>query len=144
MNNLCVCKCFLHLSLGYIFFNPSHFYLLPILSLNNLKFWKFWNDLEISNLFFLFSPILIFYSIMLSLLVLLALSYYFHCAGFVGFLFIMEQFIENKNLKMNVGIEIFENEMLMEDELVIETSMENLSLQTQVRSVNQTNDERMK
>jgi len=81
---------------------------------------------------------------MLSLLVLLALSYYFHCAGFVGFLFIMEQFIENKNLKMNVGIEIFENEMLMEDELVIETSMENLSLQTQVRSVNQTNDERMK
>jgi hypothetical protein len=81
---------------------------------------------------------------MLSLLVLLALSYYFHCASFVGFLFIMEQFIENKNLKMNVGIEIFENEMLMEDELVIETSMENLSLQTQVRSVNQTNDERMK
>jgi hypothetical protein len=32
----------------------------------------------------------------------------------------------------------------MEDELVIETSMENLSLQTQVRSVNQTDDERMK
>jgi hypothetical protein len=42
---------------------------------------------------------------------------------------------------MNVGIEIFENETLMEDELVIKTSMENLSLQTQVNNVNQTHDE---
>jgi hypothetical protein len=53
----------------------------------------------------------------------------------------MEQFSEIENLKMNVGIEIFENEMLMEDELIIKTLMENLSLQTQVSSVNQTNDE---
>jgi hypothetical protein len=65
---------------------------------------------------------------MLSLLVLLAFSYYFHCVGFVGSLFTMEQSIENENLKMNVGIEIFENEVLVEDELLIETSMENLSL----------------
>jgi hypothetical protein len=43
---------FFPLSLGYIFFNPSHFYLLPILSLNNLKFWKFGNNLEIFNPFF--------------------------------------------------------------------------------------------
>jgi hypothetical protein len=81
---------------------------------------------------------------MLGLIVLLAFSYYFHCVGFVGSLFTMELFIENEILKMNAGIEIFENEVLMEDELVIETSMENLSLQTQVSSVNQTNDEQMK
>jgi hypothetical protein len=33
----------------------------------------------------------------------------------------MEQFNENKNLKINGGIEIFENEMFMEDEQIIET-----------------------
>jgi hypothetical protein len=33
----------------------------------------------------------------------------------------MEQFSENENLRMNVGIEIFENEVLMEDEPVVET-----------------------
>jgi hypothetical protein len=42
---------------------------------------------------------------------------------------------------MNVRIEIFENEMLMEDELITRTSMEILSLQTQVNSVNQIDDE---
>jgi hypothetical protein len=45
---------------------------------------------------------------------------------------------------MNVGIEIFENEMLMEDEPITETLKENLNLQTQGNSVNQTDDERMK
>ncbi len=53
----------------------------------------------------------------------------------------MEQFNENENLKMNVGIVIFDNEVLMEDEPIIETLMENLDLQTQVCSVNQINDE---
>jgi hypothetical protein len=56
----------------------------------------------------------------------------------------MEQSSEIENLRMNVGMEIFENEMLMEDETIIKTLMENLSLQTQVSSVNQTNDKRMK
>jgi hypothetical protein len=47
-------------------------------------------------------------------------------------------------LRMNAGIEIFENEVFMEDEPINETSMENWSLQTQVSSVNQTDDEQMK
>ncbi len=81
---------------------------------------------------------------MLSLLVLLTFSYCFHCADFVGYLFTMEQSNENKNLRMNAGIEIFENEVFMEDEPINETSMENWSLQTQVSSVNQTDDEQMK
>ncbi len=58
---------------------------------------------------------------MLSLLILLAFSYCFHCVNFFSFLFTMEQFSENENLRMNVGIEIFENEVLMEDEPVVET-----------------------
>jgi hypothetical protein len=53
----------------------------------------------------------------------------------------MELFCGNKNLRMNVGIGIFENEMLMEDEPIIETLMEILSFQTQVNSVNQIDDE---
>jgi len=68
---------------------------------------------------------LIFDSFMLSLLPLLAFSYCFHCVGFVGYLFIMEESSEIKNLKMNARIEIFENEILMEDEPIIETLMEN-------------------
>jgi hypothetical protein len=56
---------------------------------------------------------------MLSLLILLPFSYCFHCAGFVGSLFIMEQFNENENLKLNARIEIFETKVLMEDELVL-------------------------
>jgi hypothetical protein len=46
--------------------------------------------LEIYNLFFLLSPILIFYSFMLRPLVLLAFSYYFHYVGFVCSLFTMQ------------------------------------------------------
>jgi hypothetical protein len=42
---------------------------------------------------------------------------------------------------MNVRIEIFENEMLMENEFITRTSMEILSLQSQVNSVNQIDDE---
>ncbi len=45
---------------------------------------------------------------------------------------------------MNVRIEIFENEMLMENEFITRTSMEILSLQSQVNSVNQIDDEWMK
>jgi hypothetical protein len=37
----------------------------------------------------------------------------------------MEESSEIKNLKMNARIEIFENEILMEDEPIIETLMEN-------------------
>jgi hypothetical protein len=37
---------------------------------------------------------------------------------------------------MYARTKIFENEMLMEGELIMKTSMENLSLQTQVSSVN--------
>ncbi len=76
--------------------------------------WKYY------TIFFLLNPILIFNSFMLSLLFLLAFSYCFHCVGFVGYLFIMEEYSENK-----IGIEIFENEMFMEDELITETLMEN-------------------
>jgi hypothetical protein len=56
---------------------------------------------------------------MLSLLILLPFSYCFHCASFVGSLFIMKQSNENENLRLNARIEIFENEVLMEDELVL-------------------------
>jgi hypothetical protein len=56
---------------------------------------------------------------MLSLLIFLPFSYCFDCVGFDGSLFIMEQSNENENLKMNAKIEIFENEVLMEDELVL-------------------------
>ncbi len=84
---------------------------------------EFIKEVENALIFFLLNPILIFCSFMLSLLILLAFSCYFHYVGFVGYLFIMEQFHENKNLKMNSGIEIFENEMFMEDEQIIETSI---------------------
>jgi hypothetical protein len=48
----------------------------------------------------------------------------------------MEQISENENLRMYVGIDIFENEVLIEGELVTKNSIENLSLQTQVNNVN--------
>ncbi len=66
----------------------------------------------------------------------MACSCFFHCVDFVGFLFTMEQISENENLRMYVGIDIFENEVLIEGELVTKNSIENLSLQTQVNNVN--------
>jgi hypothetical protein len=54
-----------------------------------------------------------------------------HCLLFGFTLLLMEQSSASKNTREETKIELFQNEELMDDILVIETSIENLKLHTQ-------------
>jgi hypothetical protein len=53
----------------------------------------------------------------------------------------MEQSSANENTRKEIEIEPFQNEKLMDDRPIIETSIENLSLETEANMACESNDE---
>jgi hypothetical protein len=65
----------------------------------------------------------------------------FHCLLLFLTLFLREQSGANENTRKEIEIEPFQNEELMDDRPITETSIENLSLETEANMACENNDE---